>query len=214
MHSTSDRLLYRLALAGHADGVELALDPIGPVVQPRRVLQRGAHHVRDHQRRVGLGELLDELAPDHLAWAGTVGFCFRGVCNRLLEQLLEELAHLGAVALHRARAERRVDEAAKTRVVRPIDVQDVALHLLIQRSLGHIEDLSDLHARKDRRARAQEELARLPVQHEVAERVLRKPTLGAQPSHRLVEALAPQRGVGGVERGQLKLGDERHRCQR
>ena len=55
-------LLDPRAVVHQARRVELALDPVGPLVQPRRVLQRSAHHGRDRQRRVGLGEVGHELA--------------------------------------------------------------------------------------------------------------------------------------------------------
>ncbi len=56
-----DRLLDQFALADQAGRVELALDPVRPVMQPRRVRKRRAHHLGDHQRWVRLGEVLDEL---------------------------------------------------------------------------------------------------------------------------------------------------------
>ena len=80
-----DRLLDQLALGHQAGGVELALDPVRPVVQARRVVERRAHHLGDHQRRVRLGERLDELAA--------------AVGGQLAEQLLEEAAHRRAVAV-------------------------------------------------------------------------------------------------------------------
>ncbi len=70
--------------------------------------------------------------------------------DRLLEQLLEEPPHRGRVALDRPRRQRRVDEAAQAGVVGAVDVQDVVLHLLVQRPLGHAEDLRDLHPRERR----------------------------------------------------------------
>ena len=50
------RLLDLLALGHQAGRVELALDHVRPVMKPRRVVERGAHHLGDHQRRVRLGE--------------------------------------------------------------------------------------------------------------------------------------------------------------
>ena len=95
-------------------------------------------------------------------------------------------------------------------MVGPVDVQDVAPHLLIQRPLGHAEDLGDLHPREDRRAGAQEELARLAVEHHVAERARGEPALVAQLAPSLMEALPAQRRVGVVEHRELQLADERH----
>ena len=54
--------LDRVALVHQAGRVELALDQVRPLVQPRRVLERRAHHRGDRERRVGLREVAHELA--------------------------------------------------------------------------------------------------------------------------------------------------------
>ena len=126
-------LLDELALGHERLGVELLLDPVGPVVQPRRVGQRGAHHRRDDQRRVGLGEGLDELA----APVGAHG----------LPELLEVGAHGRAPAVGGARREGRVDEVAQAPVVVAVDAEDVAAQLLGQRAGLDPEQLGQLAAR-------------------------------------------------------------------
>ena len=50
------------AVLDQAGGVELALDDVGPLVQLGGVAARSAHHMRDDQRRIGLGDGGDELA--------------------------------------------------------------------------------------------------------------------------------------------------------
>jgi hypothetical protein len=84
-----DGLLDQRALGHQRLGVELLLDPVGPVVQPRGVAQGRAHDRRDDERRVRLGEGLDELA----APVGAHG----------VPQLLEVGAH-GRAASGRRRA--------------------------------------------------------------------------------------------------------------
>ena len=64
------RLLDPLAVVHQAGRVELTLDPVGPLMQPRCVLQRSAHDGRDRQRRVGLGEVGHELAAAGIGHAG------------------------------------------------------------------------------------------------------------------------------------------------
>ncbi len=79
--------------------VELALDPVRPLVQARRVGERRAHHGRDRQRRVRLRERLDEverLAPPPAA-------------RRAAARGSSRIAR--PPALDRARREGRVDEA-------------------------------------------------------------------------------------------------------
>ncbi len=119
------RLLDLLALGDQAVGVELPLDPVRPFVQPRRVTQRRAHHRGDHQRRIRLGERRDELAAP--------------VRSNRAQQLLEERTHRRAVAIDRARRERRVDEVAQPAMVGPVDVDDVADDLLVQRPVRDLE---------------------------------------------------------------------------
>ena len=168
--------LDRLALVHQAVRVELALDQVRPLVQPRRVLERRAHHRRDRERRVGLGEVGHELAA-------------AGVLERR-PQALEELAHRRPPAVGRARREGRVHEVAQAPVAVAVDVEDVAPHLLEQRPLLHPEHLGDPQPGEGRALRAQEERARLAVEHEPAELGLREPRLPAQRVDRLVEALA------------------------
>ena len=204
------RLFDRRFLLGHRDRVELALDPVRPVVQPRGVLQRRAHHVRNRLRGVGLGDVAHELAgelsrvfPLQPWWADHAGLRGHPGAPRPhpLEDPLQQLAHHRAVALDRARGERGVDEAAQAGVVGAVDVEDVAAHLLVQRPLAHVEDLRDRHSGEDRRARAQEELDRLTVEHRVAVRPRRQPPAGrskAASSSRIVVWKRSPRSVGSV----------------
>jgi hypothetical protein len=174
------RALDRIPLVHQAVRVELALDQVRPLVQLRRVLERRAHHRGDRERRVRLGEVAHELAP-------------AGVGERR-PQALEELAHRRAPAVRRARRERRVHEVAETPVSVAVDVEDVAPHLLQQRPLLHSEHLGDPQPGERRALRAEEERARLAVQHEPAEIRLREPRLPAQRVDRLVKALAREIG--------------------
>ena len=77
--------LDRLLLVHEAVRVELALDQVRPLVELRRVLERRAHHRRDCERRIRLGEVGHELAA-------------AGVLERR-PQALEELAHGRAPAV-------------------------------------------------------------------------------------------------------------------
>src|SRR3712207_8715541 len=63
--------------------VELALDPVRPVVQARRVLERRAHHRRDRQRRVRLGERAHERSEEHTSELQSRQYI---VCRLLLEK--------------------------------------------------------------------------------------------------------------------------------
>src|SRR5213078_665962 len=83
-------------------------------------------------------------------------------------------------------------------------------HLLAQRARLDAEQLGDLHAGEGRRARAQEERARLAIEDDVAERRGRQPRARAKLAHRLVEARTPQRGIHHVELRKLQLGDQWH----
>ena len=177
--------LERLALVREAVRVELALDQVRPLVQLRRVVERRAHHGRDRERRVRLREVADELAA-------------AGVLERRPEAL-EEVAHRGPPAVGRARGERRVHEVAQPPVGVAVDVEDVAPHLLEERPLLHAEHLGDPKSREGRALRAQEERARLAVEHEPAELGLREPGLAAQGIDRLVKARAREIGREIVE---------------
>jgi hypothetical protein len=165
-------------------------------VEARGVLERGAHHGRDRERRVGLCEVGHDLAAA-VALDGS-------------PELLEELAHGGAPAVGRPGRERRVHEVAQPAVRGPVDVEDVAAHLLVERPVLHAEQLGDLHAGEDGALGAQEERRGLAVEHEVAELRARDPGARGEVGHRRVEAIAPQRGVEVVELGKRELGDRRH----
>ena len=124
---------------------------------------------------------------------------------------LEDLAHHGPVALDRPRAQRRVDEPAQPRVVGAVDVDDVARHLLVQRPVGDVEELREQQPGEDRRLRAQELLSGRAIEDQRAQRRAREPrAAGSQLAHRLVPALAAQRGVGEVDLGEVELGDDGH----
>jgi len=169
------------------DRVELALDPHRPVVQPRRVLARRAHHGRDRQRRVRLGDRLDEVA-------------LAAVRHRA-PQLLEEAAHRRAVAVGGHARERGADQLAQAPVVVAVDVDDVARDLLVQRALGDAEQLGDLEPREDRCLGLQEVLAGGPVEHDRRQRRAREPVALGELAHRGMEALAAQLRVHVVELG-------------
>jgi hypothetical protein len=164
-------------LVHHRGGVELSLDPVRPVVKPRRVGQRRPHHGGDRLGGIGLGKGLHELAAPRI--------------GDPREQPAQELAHRGPPALDRARSQRGIHEGAQARVVGAVDVEDVGLHLLPKRPVFNVEQLGDLHSREDRRARPQEELARFAVEHDVPVRPLREPPLGGELAHRRVKALPP-----------------------
>jgi len=163
------------------------------VVQARRVLERRAHNGGDHHRRIRLGEALDELAAPG--------------ARHPVPQAFEDLAHGGAPAVGGARREGGVDEIAQAPVVLAVEVQDVAADLLGQRSLVDLEDLGDLESREGGRAGAQEELARLAVEHGVAEGNLRQPPLRSQAGQHVVEARAAQGGVVVGQDGRVELVD-------
>jgi hypothetical protein len=191
-----DRRLDARAVSDQERPVELALDRVGPLVQPRGVVRRRAEHRRDRQRRVWLGDRADELAAPGVAHARP--------------EVVEEAAHDRAVAIRGARGEGRVDEVAQPPVVVAVDVQDVAAHLLGQRTVRHAEELRELEAGERRGAAAQEELAGLAVEDEHRELVARQPAPAAQVEHGLVEAPAAQVGREVVEVGEVELGDGWH----
>lgn len=93
-----DRALDALAVVHQARGIELALDPVRPIVQARRVFERCAHQGSDRERGVGLGEGLDQLAA--------------GLAGHGLEELGKELAHGRAPAVGGPRREGGVHEVA------------------------------------------------------------------------------------------------------
>ncbi len=103
-----------------------------------------------------------------------------------------------------------IDEVAQAPVLVSVDVEDVATHLLEQRSLAHLEHLGDLHAREGGRARAQEERAasRSSTKKPIGE--VASQERSASSAITVVEALALQLGAEEVELGQLHVGDERH----
>jgi len=170
-----------------------------PTVLPlgRRILARRAHHLRDHQRGVGLREVLDELA------APIFG---------ALKQLRQETAHCRAVAIDRARRERGVDEVAQPPVIFAVDVDDVLDDLLVQRTVIDLEQLSDRQTGEHGVLGAQEELPGLAIEHDEPEWAGGQPPVVAlERLHRLPVAPAPQGGIGVVEAGELELCGEGHR---
>ncbi len=86
-------------------------------------------------------------------------------------------------------------------MVGAVDVEDVALDLLVQRPLGDVEQLGDLLAR------------RLALADEVGQRRAREPAALAQRRDRRVVLGTAEVGVHVVELGKLHLRDERHRWQ-
>ena len=160
------------------------------------VVRDGAHDGRDDHRGIGLGDRAHELA------------AARG--GDAVDELAEDRPHRRPVALDRAWRERRVDQPTQAAVIVAVDVQDVAADLFVQGPVVDPEDLGDLHPGERQRARSQEELPRLTLDDDVAERHRGEPRPVAQLAHGLMEPLAPQRGVGVVERRQLELGDRGH----
>ena len=140
------RLLDLRALGHQAGRVELALDHVRPVVKARGVLERSAHHLGDHERRVRLGEVGDELEA--------------AVRRYAVEQLLQEAAHGRPVAVDGPRRQRRVDEVAQPAVIVAVDVDDVLDDLLAQRTVGDLEQVGDRQPGEHRGLGPQEELAR------------------------------------------------------
>ena len=189
-------LLDELALGHERLGVELLLDPVGPVVQPRRIGERGAHHRRDDERGVGLREGVDELAG--------------AVAAHRLPQLRQVGAHGRAPAVGGARREGRVDEVAQAPVVVAVDAEDVAAQLLGERAGLDPEELRELAPGEGRRTAAQEDLARLAVEHHRADRRGRQPALGAELRHPRMKARTAQGRIGVVEDREVELGQQRH----
>ena len=165
-------------------------------MKARRVGQRRAHDRRDDERRVRLGEGLDELA----APVGADG----------VPELLEVGAHGRPPAVGGPRREGRVDEVAQAPVVVAVDAEDVAAQLLGQRAALDAEQLRELEPGEGGRAAAQEDLGRLAVEHHRPDGRRRQPALGAQLGHARVEGGTAQRRVGVVEDRQLELGQQRH----
>jgi hypothetical protein len=149
-----------------------------------------------HQRRVGLGEGLYELA----APVGAHG----------VPELLEVGPHERPPAVGGTRREGRVDEVAQAPVVVAVDTEDVAPQLLGERARLDAEQLGQLAPGEGRRAAAQEDLGRLAVEDHRPDRRRGQPALGAQLGHARVEGRAAQRRVGVVEDRQLELGEQRH----
>ena len=188
--------LDRVALVHQAGRVELTLDQVRPLVQLGRVVERRAHHGRDRERGVGLGQLADELAA--------------APPLERRPEALEELAHRRPPAVGGARGEGRVHEVAQPPVRLAVDVKDVAPHLLEQRALRHLEHLRDPHAGKGRALGAQEEGRGLAVEHDEADRRARDPAPLAQLAHGLVEALALEVRAEVVELRSFDFRNERH----
>ena len=130
----------------------------------------------------------------------------------LVEQLPEEALHRRPVALDRARRQRRVDEVAQPPVIVAVDADDVVDDLLVQRPVADLEDLRDRQPGEDRLLGAKEELARLALGHDVAERARRQPSVvSVELGHRVAIHVAAQRGVGVVKRRELELGGQHQR---
>jgi hypothetical protein len=189
-------LLDELALGHQRLGVELLLDPVGPVVQARRVGQRRAHDRGDDQRRVGLGERLDELAATP-------------VRDRIPE-LLQVCAHGRAPAIGRARGEGGIDEVAQAPVVVAVDAEDVAPQLLGQRPGLDAEDLGELAAGERGLLAAQEMLGGLAIEDDRAQRRGRQPAALGELGHPRMEGRAAQRRIGVVEDREVELGQRGH----
>src|SRR4051812_47866817 len=93
-----------------------------------------------------------------------------------------------------------------------VDAEDVLQDLLVQRALGHAEQLDDQRARELQLLGLEEEVDALAVQYEAPERRLRQPALRAQLAHARVEVLAAQGRIEIVELGELELRHQGHAC--
>ena len=174
-----------LAVLGERRPVELELDPPRPVGEPLGVGDRRADHGRDRHRRVRLGQRADRVA-----LARRRDPANSPAMNSRITR---------APAVGGARGERRVDQVAQPAVVVAVDVEDVARDLLAERPLLHLEHLGERLAREGRLLRAQEELARLALEHHGAEAGAGEPALGGQLLHPAVELGPAQVGVELVE---------------
>ena len=116
----------------------------------------------------------------------------------------------GPPAVGGARREGRVDEVAQAPVVVAVDAEDVAAQLLGQRAGLDAEQLGQLAPGEGRRAAAQEDLARLAVEHHRPDAAWppASPGRAARPS--AGGRRAAQRRVGVVEDRQVELGQQRH----
>ncbi len=176
-------------------------------MQPGRVLRRGAEHSGDGQRGIRLGEGGHELAP---GWAaGLDGPGIEPSVRKVAPQAVQENPHGRTPPVSRAGRERGPDQGAQPPVPLPGGVQDVGVDLLPQSAAGHAEDLGDLPAGEGGLPGPQEELARLPVQHDVGERGTGQPALLPDRGQPLVVHLTDQPRLGVVEHRQLEVIDRR-----
>ena len=169
-HELGRRLLERGQHRRDRDRVELLLDQVRPVPELRSVLERRAHHARDHPRGVRLRERVDEVA--------------RAVGRDRVPHLLELLAHERPQLVGLLGREGVLDQLALPAVVVAAQVEQVALHPVPHRALGDALHLEHQDAREVRLRRAHEERDRLVVEHDPADRVgARDPRLArASPS--------------------------------
>ena len=177
-----DGALDPLALVHQARPVELPLDPVRPLVQPRRVLQRRAHDRGDRQRRVGLGE-----SPR------------RTRSGRRPPTASQSSSRKPRIAGRQRSAARGV-KAGLTRLRRrrwssPLMWRMLRAHLLVERALVDAEHLGDLHAREGHALAAQEERRRPRGRARSSRARPREPVSCGEVAHRRVEALAAQLGV-------------------
>ena len=92
-------------------------------------------------------------------------------------------------------------------MVGAVDAEDVARDLLVERPVGHAEELGDLAAGEREALGAQEELAGLALEHDVAEGHRGEPrAVRRERAHDVVEAIAAQVRVAVVEGRELEFG--------
>jgi acetyl-CoA C-acetyltransferase len=188
----NDSLFDNISLRLQRPNVKLALRQVRPLLQLRGILRRSPEDGGDGERRVRLGDRRHELA------------CLRG------PQLRQELPHHRPPPVRGPRGERRADQGTQPAVHLTGLVQDVRVDMLPQRPGSDPEEVSDLPPRERRRPRAQEELPRLPLQHDERDRRPRQPALLAGLRQLLMVGVRGEIRRAVVEQRQVKVGDRGH----
>ena len=174
-----------------------ALDPVRPVVQPRRVVERRAHHGRDGERRVRLGEGLDELAAPVGARPPP-----RAARGRSLMAGRQRSAARGVKAGLTRLRRRRWSSPLMWRMLRRSSSRSGPFSMPKSSASFSPGKVVARLRRKNSAASRSSTIA--------ADRRRRQPALGAQLDHARVEGRTAQVGVGVVEDRKLELGQQRH----
>jgi hypothetical protein len=116
------------------------------------------------------------------------------------------LANASTPPVRRPRREERVEQVPQPPVVLAVDVQDVPVDLLAQRSGVDAEQFGDLLARERGRPVAEEELAGFSVEGEIAQRRSGQPRGVREGGHVGDEPVATQLGVVGIDERQIEVG--------